>query len=180
MADVNVEFSVGVVKWRPPPEFWQSVWRRFSSNPLIAGPCLIIDRHSGLALDAGPDPYNGTRPVTWTTHAAPWQQWRIKEAGDGTYRIISEFRPLALTTDHQPGNKSWVWMDPVNKHDTRQLWRLTPTDDRAAYLIETKASAHALDAKEQPLNIEDPTKVHIWGTHKRACQQWMICRLPLT
>ena len=95
MVNAGIEINLGVIKWRPPPEFWQGVRRRFSNNALFAGPCLIIERHNGLALDAGTDsPYNGTRPVTWTTHTAPWQQWRIRAAGGGAYRIVSEFRPL--------------------------------------------------------------------------------------
>jgi hypothetical protein len=46
--------------------------RRKSDEPLHHGPCIIIDRCSGLAPDSTTEPKDQTRPVLWTVHALPW------------------------------------------------------------------------------------------------------------
>ncbi|WP_322762622.1 RICIN domain-containing protein [Frankia sp. Cr2] len=49
---------------------------------------MIINRDSGLALDAHPDAKVGDHTCLWQSHAAPWQQWRLKNTDDGVAFII--------------------------------------------------------------------------------------------
>ncbi|GGM27026.1 RICIN domain-containing protein [Dactylosporangium sucinum] len=158
----------------------------FADATIFGGPCLLIDRRWGLALDATREPGERTRPVLWTPHAAPWQQWRIQRAGGGTVRIASEHGGLVLTTDDPAGDRSWVWLATDEGHD-HQRWRLAPTDDRVACIIEAKRSAHALDARtdtkvpavEPDGSVADPTPPILYSTHWRPWQQWLILRVPL-
>ena len=145
---------------------------------LFNGPCMIIERCEGLALD-GSQPLRGDlRPIFWPANAEPWQQWRIRSVGDGLVSIVNERDGLALTTDpaEKAGNGSWVTQEEFMGHDS-QLWRLTPTDDRFAFVIESKQSAHALDSGKGG-SVERKQSPIVWDTHGGPCQQWMIAPLP--
>lgn len=177
----------GVVEIDLPPLTAESIRKRFTDRTLFGGPCLLIDRRWGLALDATTSPKERTRPVLWTPHAAPWQQWRIHRVGSGTVRIVSEHGGKVLTTDASAGDGSWTWLETDRGRDN-QLWRLAPTDDRIAFVVETKQSAHALDARldtkapavEPGGSVADPTPPILWSTHWESWQQWLIVRVPLT
>jgi hypothetical protein len=142
---------------------------------LFGGPCLMIDCRWSLALDATTSPKERTRPVLWTPHAAAWQQWRIRGTGSGTVKIVSEHGGKVLTTDAAAGDWSWVWLETDRGRDN-QRWRLAPTDDRVAFVVETKQSAHALDARtdtkvpavEPHGSVADPTPPILWSTHWEA------------
>ena len=159
---------------------------RFNRRSLY-GPCMIIDRWSGLAMDSTPDPKHQTRPVLWTVHALPWQQWRIKKVRDNMVKITSEHGGLALTTDQQVGDGSWLWLEEDIGLDS-QLWRLHPTRDHGAFAIYSCRSAYALDATRAPNlpaagenhDIDNPTAPIMWTNDWRSWQQWVITRLPLT
>ena len=164
-----------------------SLARRFSRRPLLSGPCMLIERHSGLALDSTADPEHKTRPVLWTPHGLPWQQWRIEKAGRQLIRITSVRSGLVLSTDRSCGDGSWVWQER-DRDRVDQRWRLLPMKDRTAFVIETADSAHALDATtdpDVPASREDrstnvPSSPILWSTHGAPWQQWIILRLPLT
>lgn len=175
MTGSGLTFKFGFAEYEFSVEQWQAIKRRFSRPSILGSPCLIIDRDTGLALDAGTDPGHRTRPVLWAVHAAPWQQWRIKKAGNGFFNIISEHGGLALTTDVPTENKAWMWLEALRGRDS-QLWRITPTEDSVAYAIETKRSDHALDTGIGAINGTSPI---MWATHWEAQQQWIICRLSL-
>jgi hypothetical protein len=148
---------------------------------------MVIDRWSGLALDSTPSPVHRTRPVLWTPHGLVWQQWRLERVRGELVRVVSEGSGLLLTTDRVAGDGSWVWLER-DRDRNDQMWRLRPTEDRAAFVVETAISEHALDAGQNPRlpasggdhSISDPTSPHMWGTHWAPWQQWMIVRLPLT
>ncbi len=164
-----------------------SLATRFSRRTLYGGPCMLIDRHTGLALDSTTEPRHRTRPVLWTPHGLPWQQWRIVRVKRGIYKILSEHGDLALSTDHAAGDGSWVWLEKYRDRED-QLWRLEATEDHTAFVVETKRSAHSLDATLDPRIpaaaedgwIGDPSSPILWETHSQAWQQWVIVRLPLT
>jgi hypothetical protein len=164
-----------------------SLHKRFSSQSLYGGPCVIIDRWSGLALDSTTQPTHRTRPVLWTVHALPWQQWRIEKAGRDVVRIISEHGGLALTTDEPAGDRSWIWLSKDTGQDS-QLWRLQPTEDRGAFAIYSHRSACAVDATARPNlpaagenhDIGNPTAPLMRTGEWKISQQWVIARLPLT
>lgn len=177
----------GIVKIDLPPTTAESIRKRFSRRTLFSGPCLLVDRRWGLALDSTTDPREGTRPVLWTPHAAPWQQWRLQHCDNGLVKIVSEHGGLVLTTDARADNGSWVWLSEDQGRD-QQKWRLRPTEDRTAFLIETASSSHALDAltdsrlpAASPEGwVADPTAPILWSSHWASWQQWMLLRLPLT
>lgn len=159
---------------------------RFNRRPLLGGPCLLMDRHSGLALDSTLEPADRTRPVLWTVHGLPWQQWRIERTREKLVRIRSEHSGLVLSTDFEAGNLSWVWLEK-DRGRPDQLWRLEPTRDKTAFVIETSRSAHALDATTGPRvpasdpsrSVDEPTSPILFDTNAAAWQQWVIARLPL-
>lgn len=163
-----------------------SLANRFSRRPIFGGPCLLVDRHSGLALDATTQPGHRTRPVLWTVHGLPWQQWRIERTGRNLIRIRSEQSGLVLTTDGVAGNLSWVWLEK-DRDRADQHWRIEPTIDKAAFTIETGRSAHALDATTDPRvpagvptrSVDFPTAPILFDTNSESWQQWVIARLPL-
>jgi len=160
---------------------------RFSRKTLYGGPCMLIERHTGLALDSTTQPGLRTRPVMWTPHGLPWQQWRILRTGRNSFRIASNMNGMVLTTDSSAGDGSWVWLEWDRANDD-QLWTLSPTEDRSAFVIETFRSKHSLDATTSPANpaeneerdLKDPTSPILWSTNRQGWQQWMVVRLPLT
>jgi hypothetical protein len=152
-------------------------------------------RRGGFADETVPEGRDSRRPlpphrpplVLWTPHALPWQQWRIRKAGNDTVKIISEHGGLALTTDGTPSDGSWTWLENDRNLDS-QRWRLSPTPDKVAFIIETQWSAYALDARTDTQlpaageygSIGDPTPPILWSTHLESWQQWLVVRVPLT
>lgn len=177
----------GVLKIELPETTADSIRKRYSKRSLFGGPCVLIDRRWGLALDATVNSKPKTRPVLWTPHAAPWQQWRLQRCGNGFVKIASEDNGLVLTTDAHAGDGSWVWLDQDQDRE-QQKWRLRPTEDRAAFLIECKNSEHALDASTDARlpaaspdgSVADPTAPILWASHWAPWQQWILLRLPLS
>jgi hypothetical protein len=152
-----------------------SIRARFRRDPLYKGPCLIIERQAGLALDVTYEPTAGTRPVLYTVHGLPWQRWNIRPAGQGTVTITAEHGGLALAAPRAPDDWSPLTLERTAS-EPHQRWRLRQTDDGSAFLIESAVSAHAIDATQEPTNLSSP---HLWSSHWAAWQQWVICRLPI-
>ena len=152
------------------PEELASLADRFRRDPIYGGPCLIVNRHSGLALDAKTDASVGGHTTLWTAHAAPWQQWRIRKAGRANVEIVSEPSRLRLTTMRAAGNWTEVWLHNKPQPDWSTEWRLKPTDDRVAFVIENGTSAHALDPGHDATEHHsgDP---HLWATHWEPWQR---------
>jgi hypothetical protein len=151
---------------------------RFNQRDIYDGPCLILSRHSGLALDAKFDSAAGGHTTLWPAHAAPWQQWRIRRSGDFNVEIVSEASGLLLTTMRAGGDWAEVWLDDKCASDWSSSWLLRPTEDRVAFVIENASSTHALDSgwKLEDHRSGDP---HVWSTNWEPWQQWLVVRLPL-
>jgi hypothetical protein len=152
-----------------------SIRARARRSTLYKGPCLVIERHSGLALDSTDDPQVGASPVLYHVHGLPWQQWRIKPSDQGTVTITAEVGGLALSAPRRPEDRSPVRLTRKTPGDECR-WRLLATDDGSAYLVESAVSEHALDATEKPELLSSP---HLWSSHWAPWQQWIICRLPM-
>ena len=188
MVDSDVRIGVGAtgVSVTLSADVLRSLAERLTQRALYGGPCLIIDRDTGLALDSTTEPRNRTRPVLWTPHALPWQQWRISRTGRGAYRIASEHGGRVLTTDSQAHDRSPVWLEH-DRDRPEQRWRLVPTEDSLGFIIETLRSEYSLDTTGVPVipaahegrSVEAPTSPIMWSTHAAAWQQWMVLRLPL-
>jgi hypothetical protein len=147
--DVQIGVGPGGIHIGASKEMMRSLTSRFSRRTLYGGPCLIVDRNSGLALDATTDPSHRKRPVLWTPHGLPCQQWRIVRSERGLYKIASERNGMVLATDQEAGDGSWVWLEKDRDRDD-QLWRLMPAEDHTAFAIETRRSEHSLDATVSP------------------------------
>lgn len=156
-----------------------SLSRRFKRNEIYAGPCLILNRHSGLALDAKVEAGVGGHTTLWPAHAAPWQQWRIRKTRGEEVQIVSESSKLLLTTMRAGGNWTEVWLHDNPASDWSTNWKLRPSEDKVAFVIENATSTHALDPgwKREEHHSGDP---HVWSTTWEPWQQWMVVRLPLT
>ena len=170
----NVGFTLGIVHIEWTSDDFEALKRRFYRNTLFGGPCLIIDRQTGLALDATPDPKPGTKPLLYTPHALPWQQWRLRSVGRRLVRIVSEQGKLSITAMERPYD--WSPISLENTNEIGQTWRLWRTRDGAAFLIEHGQLEFALDTGQDATNGKEP---HLWPTHWESWQQWVICRLPI-
>lgn len=173
-AMTRVTVNVGVLK----VELDETDLRRLrrSRRTLFGGPCLVICRQWGRALDAGQAAEDGSRPVVWDTHALPWQQWLIERASDNnTVGITSLSAGLALAVEGADDRSPVVLRRPRSR-DRSQRWHLEPTADGGAFVIENCASRKALDAAAEPHNGFEP---HTWQPHGASWQQWVIARLPL-
>lgn len=150
----------------------------FDRNPIYGGPCLILNRANGLALDAGSESGVGAHNVLWPAHAAPWQQWRLRKSGD-EIEIVSESNGLWVTTMATGHKWGETWLHNQVHHDWSRRWKLKSTEDRAAFFIQNASSGFALDAGAQPdeENKHDP---HVWPANTDPWQQWIIVRLPFT
>jgi hypothetical protein len=174
MADLG--FNFGVFKIDFSSAEVTAMRARIRRDPLYKGPCLLIERQSGLALDVTQEPKAGTQPVLYSVHGLAWQRWFITPDGRGTVRIVAELGGLALAAPHLPEDWSPLRLQRATPGD-EQLWRLRPTDDGAAFLVESAISDHAIDATEQPQSLSSP---HLWSSHWAPWQQWVICRLPIS
>ena len=170
----NVGVNVTVFKLDLSPDDVKAIRSRFRRATLFGGPCLILSRDSGLALDSTGEPTVGMQPLLWTTHGLPWQQWNLRRARRGKVKIFSGVGNLALTALSQPHDWSPVTLRNEDAHGAQE-WRLRPTEDGAAFLIEHGTTDHALDAGQEAENLRQP---HLWSTHWATWQQWIVCRLP--
>ncbi|OHV28612.1 hypothetical protein BCD49_37790 [Pseudofrankia sp. EUN1h] len=174
----TVTLNFGVVKIELTQDDLSALKGRFTRNPLYRGPCLIINRDTGLALDAHPDAKPGGHTCLWQPHAAPWQQWRLHGTGGGTIEIISESSGLYLTAMAEGHEWGETWLHDTVKPGWSRQWRIKNTDDGVAFAIQNATSGYALDAGQHAENLSDP---HLWPTtHWDPWQQWIIARLPLT
>jgi hypothetical protein len=175
--------NIGVVSIKLQHEDIVSLWKRFDRNPIYGGPCLILNRDTGLALDARADGKVGDHSTLWSAHAAPWQQWRINRVKqmDDEVEIVSESNGLWLTTMAMGYKWGDVWLHNKLSHNWSRRWRLKATEDRAAFAIENASSGFALDAAYEVLKKpQEDRNPHVWPSNGEPWQQWMIVRLPLT
>jgi hypothetical protein len=177
MVSASVTLSLGVIKLTLTQDEFASLRKRFNRSPLYKGPCMILSRDTGLALDAGPHTKAGHHNVLWKPHAGPWQQWRLHGVGGGEVEILSESSGFRLTAMAKRQDWGGVWLDSKLANDWSTRWRLKSTDDGVAFLIQNAASGYALDAGQKP---EDPPRPHMWRPNWSAWQQWIVVRLPLT
>ena len=174
--EASLTVGIGPVKWVIPARDLASLVKRFSKDPIYSGPCLLLNRASGFALDATTTPAPGTHNKLWGAHAGPHQQWRLRDMGNGEIEITSELGGLHLTTMANPSKWGEVWLDNKKASGWSTRWRLQVSDDRGAFVIENAHSRCALDAGIGGKKEADP---HVSYTTWDPWQQWVIARLPL-
>jgi Ricin-type beta-trefoil lectin domain-like len=174
---VALTIGIGPVKLTFSPEELASLKARFTKNPIANAPCMILNRATGLALDATRTTISGTHNKLWNAHAGPHQQWRIRALGNDNVEIVSEQSGMLLTAMARPHDWGEVWLDRKKEADWSTRWRLKESRDKVAFVIENANSGYALDAGRDAKNGADP---HLWRTTWDPWQQWIIARLPLT
>jgi hypothetical protein len=135
MAKAALTLNLGVVSASFTEMELRSLKTRFNRSPLYKGPCLILNRDTGLALDAGQEAKSGAHTVLWQAHGAPWQQWRLHGVGGGAVEIVSESSGLRLTTMAEGFDWGEVWLDRKTHSNRSTRWRLSAAEDGSAFLI---------------------------------------------
>jgi hypothetical protein len=174
--EASLTIGIGPIKWVIPARDLASLVKRFTRDPIYAGPCLILNRASGFALDATTTPAPGTHNKLLGAHAGPHQQWRLHDMGDGEVEITSELGGLHLTTMAYPSKWGDVWLDNKEASDLSTRWRLRVSADQSAFVIENSHSRCFLDAGIGGKKEADP---HVSQTNRDPWQQWVIARFPL-
>lgn len=142
---------------------------------VLDGPCIIVARGPGLALDIGWDQEAGWSPWFWETHALTPQQWTLERvAQPDVYTITHVGSGLRLQAPEGTRGQPTV----ARRRDTkRQRWQVVPTDDRTAFLLRSSATGAVLDATQDPARGSHPV---VWDEHWEPWQQWVIARLPMS
>ena len=117
--------NLGIVKLELTQADIAALRMRSNRSPLYKGPCLILNRDTGLALDAGPTAKAGDHTCLWAAHAAPWQQWRLRGVGGGQVEIVSESCQRRLTTMSAGFEWGETWLDRKDRKDWSSRWRLS-------------------------------------------------------
>lgn len=105
-----------------------NVYGILGTNTLANGTYKMINRNSGLALDAaGQHTTNGTPIQQYTYNAGANQQWTVTGLGGGQYKIIGVQSGRALDVTGQStadGARIQLWDD---NGGANQKWVITPT-----------------------------------------------------
>jgi Ricin-type beta-trefoil lectin domain-like len=148
--------------------------RRFGRNK-FAGPYLVTNRASGLALDTGLQYEQGPRAVTWPPHAYPHQLWYLCPSGvKGEATIVSAANGLALdSTRETSGDIHPVMWEPNG--ETWQRWKLEAAADRIGYLIKSPHNGNYLTPFEDARNhLDAPWSPWFSPREGNGDQQWIF------
>ncbi|WP_442874266.1 RICIN domain-containing protein [Amycolatopsis sp. NBC_00438] len=143
----------------------------FKRKSKVSGPCLIINRSCGLAIDTAFGSDLGAAPHMWTPHGLQHQMWELRPSGiAGQTLIVSVANGLALdaTVPTTGDVKPVMW--EINR-EPWQRWRLEDSPDGIGYLIRSAHSQRyltlsgAAERRWQPW-FED--------RHAQRSQQWLL------
>lgn len=148
--------------------------RRFGRKK-PAGPYLITNRSSGLALDTAHQWDLGSRVATWPPHAHPHQLWYLRPSGiQGEVTIISAANSLALDSTRETSSDVRPLMEEPNG-ETWQRWRLEATADGIGYLIKSPHSGNYLTLTEEARNhLDGPWAPWFSPREGKSSQQWIF------
>lgn len=143
----------------------------FRSRPRAGGPCLIVNRASGLALDTAFHTHLGGAAHLWPPHGLPHQLWELKPSGttdevlimsvanglvlDSTVPTAGDVKPVMWETHREP------W----------QRWSLENSPDGVGHLIRSAHNRRYLTANEDSQPGWQP-----WfeDRHAQLSQQWLL------
>jgi hypothetical protein len=148
--------------------------RKFQRNK-FAGPYLITNRASGLALDTAMHFDHGHRVATWPPHAHPHQLWYLRPSGvEGEATIISAANGLALdSTRETSGDVHPLMWEPNG--ETWQRWRLEPAADGIGYLVKSPHNGNFLTLVEEARNhLDSPWAPWFAPREGNSTQQWIF------
>jgi hypothetical protein len=146
----------------------RTVFRRKSK---ASGPCLIINRACGLAIDTAFGVDLGVSAHMWPPHGLRHQLWELRPSGTaGEVVIVSVANGLALdaTTPTTGDIKPVMW--EVHR-EPWQRWRLEDSPDGIGYLIQSVHNRRYLTVNEDGQAGWEP-----WfeERHARLPQQWLL------
>lgn len=141
------------------------------SSTIASGTYKIINRHSGLALDAtGSGTSCGTQIDQYTYHSGSNQKWTVTCLGNGTYKITGVQSGLSLDcsgASSANGNKIQLWSC---NGGTAQTWIFTATTSGYYRISPSCATGSCLDVVGS--STANSTIVQLWGINNGANQDW--------
>lgn len=164
---INVGFNFGLVSVEV-----EDIFYYFGKRQQYAGPFLIVERYSGLALETDHRAVRGWQPFLGGLHGGMGQRWVMERLTEhkGEVSIRSELNGLALdsTWDYNNGAPLLLW-DSHGQDDQR--WRLRPTPDKTGWYIESAKDERIIDVGENPEKGGHPW---MYDDHGLAWQQFLI------
>ena len=137
-------------------------------------------------LDAS-DNYStpGATVEQWPYSNSDYQKWTLTLRDNGYYSIISKESGLALSVPSgKTGSYNVSLVQEVYHGYDRQLWKITPTDDKVGYKIKAKSAESASEDLVMSVAGDDAMSsnsdgVHIeqdtYGEDPNGGDEWFIC-----
>jgi hypothetical protein len=141
------------------------------SGPIANGTYKIINRNSGLTVDAdGGNTTNGTPVDQYTYLSQANQQWGVTNLGGGQYKITGVQSGLALDVVGG-GTANGTLIDLWGYHGgNNQQWSITATSGGYYRLTPANATGSALDVQHSATT--NSALLEIWGYSGGNSQQW--------
>ncbi|MFE8018221.1 RICIN domain-containing protein [Streptomyces antibioticus] len=146
----------------------------FRRRPTSNGPYILVGRdRAGLSLDTAYAQDEGHHPILWPAHAQPQQLWAFQQTRhSGELLIVSIANKLVLDAGSGRELRRHPWMS-ARTEKANQRWRLHPTQDGAAYVVESVLTGHVLDIPDEA-GPETHTSPVLWHRHDGMNQQFLI------
>jgi len=147
----------------------------YLSGGLASGTYKILNRNSGMALDAtGQGTGNGTPIEQWTYNGGDNQLWNVTNIGNGQYKIVGVQSGKPLDVMGQSTTDGAAVQLYTDNGGGNQHWILNPTWD-GYYTVQGVQSGKLLEVVGIATN--PGALVDIWSDNGGSNQQWAF-RLP--
>jgi hypothetical protein len=140
------------------------------AGPIANGTYKIINRNSGLAVDAaGQLTANGTAIDQWTYNGGANQKWVLTSLGGNIYSIVGVQSNRALDVAGQSVANGALIQLYENNGGPNQKWEITPTTG-GYYSVKSVQSGKALDVPGQ--STAGGVQLDQWQSDGGTNQQW--------
>jgi len=180
MPTFGVEINAGLIKLKFDDLKVKDISYYFGRKKTVAGPFLIIERKSGLALETSSKAEFGQGPVLAPVSGNIEQQWILKRVPSKSERliIISAVNNMVLDKTDKcstlvPFVLSKVVLNKENGHHW-QWWTISPTADGIGWVICSCSDPlilPALDVGKEPTVGQG---IWTWDKHELTHQQFLI------
>jgi aryl-phospho-beta-D-glucosidase BglC (GH1 family) len=139
--------------------------------PIANGTYKIINRNSGLAMDAnGAGTADGTQIIQWSYGGSNNQRWTVTNTGGSNYKIIGVQSSKSLDINgasSSNGTKVQLW---TYSGGTNQTFTFTATNSGYYRITPNCATGSCLDMTGS--STSNGAKVQLWGYTGSNNQQW--------
>jgi hypothetical protein len=135
---------------------------------------VLVNRHSGKALDNGSSTADGAGIMQWTRNNVNAQQWQFVDSGGGYYRLRSRHsgKVIDIQDFSTAGGANVMQFSDLN--GTNQQFRLV--DSAGGYVrLVNRNSNMALDLWEW--STADGARISQWNDLDGANQQWQLVQV---